>query len=131
MFGGALWVPTIVDAQIDRPTQQVADPSDGGIVPCQGTAEDPCTFSDFIELIQNFINWLIFIAVPLSAVIFTFAGLKYITAAGDPGKIKSAHGIFKNVAIGLLFVLGAWLIVYTITSTLLDPDRGAGAQFLE
>ena len=124
-----LWMPIVVDAQLTPPGVEETDPTAGsGLVPCDGVGDGPngeCTFTHFVQLLQNLINWLIFIAVPLSAIIFTYAGIMYVTAAGDPGKIAQAHGIFKNVAVGFIIVLGAWLIVYTITSTFLRPESGA------
>ncbi len=61
---------------------------------------------------------MIALAIPLSAVAFAWAGFIYITAAGSEEKIKRAHSIFWKVAIGFLLVLGAWLIVFTITQFL-------------
>ena len=67
---------------------------------------------------QRLINFMIALAIPLSAVAFAWAGFIYITAAGSEEKIKRAHSIFWKVAIGFLLVLGAWLIVFTITQFL-------------
>ena len=96
------------------------DPSaESGLVPCDGA---DCGFNDLIQLAQNLINWMVYISVPIAAIVFTWAGMLYVTAAGDPGKIAKAHGLFKNVALGFVIVLAAWLIVYTITNSLLNED---------
>jgi hypothetical protein len=81
-----------------------------------------CNFNDLVSLVQRIINWLIIIAVPIAAGLFAYAGFLYITSAGDEGKISKAHGIFRNVLIGFIIVLSAWLVVYTITTALLDSD---------
>jgi hypothetical protein len=89
------------------------------LVPCGGSEQNPCAFSDFFQLINNIINFLLFnIAFPLSALAFAVAGWMYLTAGGDTGKIKSAHEIFKNVAVGLIIALSAWLVVNAILTGL-------------
>jgi len=65
------------------------------------------------------INYLLVLAVPLAAVSFAWAGFLYITAAGDSGKVEEAKGIFKKVAIGFIIALAGYLIVKTITFSLL------------
>ncbi|MBI2045908.1 MAG: hypothetical protein HYT28_00575 [Parcubacteria group bacterium] len=89
--------------------------SAASLVPCGGSGEKACELGDFFVLINNIINFLLFsIATPLAALSFAVAGWMYLTAGGDTGKIKSAHDIFKNVAIGFIIVLSAWLIVKVI-----------------
>jgi len=100
----------------------------GPIVPCgrsdqaKDEANKSCNFGHVIIGIQNLINYGVVISVPLAAVAFTFAGFLYVTAAGDTAKIASAHKIFKNVLIGFIIVLSAWLIVFTLTSALLRSN---------
>lgn len=97
------------------------DPSaERGIVPCDGT---DCGFDDLIRMSSNLINWLIYISIPIAAVVFMYAGVLYVTAAGNPSRVSQAHELFKNVAFGLVIVLAAWLIVYTITNALLEDDQ--------
>lgn len=86
-----------------------------GLVPCGGSGQNPCSVNDFFVLINNVINFLLFnIATPLAALTFAVAGWMYLTAGGDTGKIKQAHELFKNVAIGFIIALSAWLIVKAI-----------------
>lgn len=92
-----------------------------GIVPDCGTVY-ACNFCDLVLLVSNIINFIIYMSVSVSAIMFTYAGFLYIMAQGQPGKISTAHGIFKNVALGLFFILGAWLLVNAITSSLLGGD---------
>lgn len=110
------------------------DPS-GNLIPC-GYRDDTgkineCDFEDFMELIRRVINFLIVISVPLAAVSFAYAGFLYITAQGSPGQISKAHGIFKKTLIGFIFVLGAWLIVYTIINALLDTTSDPNINLLD
>ena len=91
-----------------------------GLVPCEGTVANPCEFADFIILIQNVINFLMFdVAAPLAAVAFAVAGIIMFTSGGSPEKIKQAKEIFQWVLIGIFVALAGWLIVSTIMGTLL------------
>src|SRR3989344_4385019 len=93
------------------------------IVPCTGaTGSHPCTFCDIAQLAQNVLNAGIYIAVFLSAVLFAWAGLKYITAGGEPGKASEAKKIFWNVGMGLVLILAAWLIVDLIMKMLVNQS---------
>lgn len=88
----------------------------GGLVPCTGP---DCTMCDLATLVQKIINLLVTISVSIAAVLFAYAGIMYVFAGGDPGKIKSAHSIFFDVFIGLVIILSAWLIVNLIMMALL------------
>ena len=88
-------------------------------IPCDGPE---CTFNDLILLVSEVLDFIIILAVLLSAVMFAWAGFIYITAGGDKTKVNQAHGIFKNVGLGLVVVLAAWLIVDLILVAL--TDRG-------
>ena len=104
----------------------------GGLVPCGTTATadnsevaNPCGFNNAITLVQNIINFLIKLGVTAAALGFAYAGFLYITAMGSEEKIKHAHSIFLKVIWGFVFMLSAWLIVYTLESTFLTPAQQA------
>lgn len=91
------------------------------IVPqnCQGAnAAQNCSVCDIAQLAQNVLNAGIIIAVILSAILFAWAGFKYLSAAGSESQVKNAQGIFLNVLVGLLIILAAWLVVDTLMATL-------------
>lgn len=91
-----------------------------GLVPCDGP---DCSFAHVIQLIETVIDFLIFtLAFPIATALFAYAGILMITAGGKEEQIKKAKRVFWHVAVGLLIMLAAWLIVYTITTTLLDTD---------
>lgn len=86
--------------------------------------EKNCGICDIVQLVQNILNFLISFAVIVSVLMFVSAGFLYMTAVGNEEKIKSAHKIFTNVFIGLIFVLSAFLIVDTIMKALIKgPSR--------
>ena len=91
------------------------------IVPCNGV---DCTVCDIATLAQNILNTGIFIAVFLSAVLFAWAGAKYLVNAANPGQVTQAKAIFANVLIGLLIILSGWLIVDTLMKVLTNGSFG-------
>jgi hypothetical protein len=91
----------------------------GQIVTCDGVN---CTVCDIAKVAQNVLNTGIFVAVFLSAILFAWAGFKYLTNITNPGGVNEAKTLFENVLIGLLIILGAWLIIDTLMRTLVNPN---------
>jgi len=97
----------------------LAAASDSSLVPTNCATGNPCTYADFLNLINNVIHFVLFdLAVPLAVLSIAYAGFLYITAAGDTGKIGKAHDIFRKVIIGMILAFGAWLIVHAILAAL-------------
>ena len=81
------------------------------------TGTGGCGWNELFQMVKNVINFALFyLVLPVSAILFTYAGFIYIFNASNPGKRAKATGIFKNVLYGLLIALAAWLIVATILS---------------
>jgi len=108
-------VPLFVSAQI------VPEVCRGEIFSADGTTNQ-CGFCALIQLVRNVINFIVlFLIVPLAAIAFAIAGIIYITAVGNPGKVKQAHDIFAYAFWGLILTLLAWLIVSALAITFLNP----------
>lgn len=88
------------------------------LIVCDGVTVK-CTFELLILLAQNLINDLIVISTFLATAAFAYAGFILLTSGGNESKKNQAKEIFRKVLIGYLWILGAWLLVYTITSVLL------------
>ena len=119
--------PSFAQDQNPDPSQQGEQK---GLVRCgrelasDGSLKNPCDFEDLVALAQILIEWLIYISVSVAAIMFTYAGYLYVTAAGSEEQVKKAHEIFRNVFIGFILVLAAWLIVYTISiAVVADPEK--------
>ncbi|MBI3074672.1 MAG: hypothetical protein HYY92_00445 [Parcubacteria group bacterium] len=96
------------------------------VPPCEdnygdGTTE-VCGFVTLMHLIRHLIDFALFLAMPIAAGLFSWAGFLYLSAGANPGNISKAHGIFWSVFIGLLWVLGAWLVIKLISDALLKPE---------
>lgn len=82
------------------------------------SVSNPCGFDDLMQLINNVINFLLFvIATPLVAIIFCYAGFLLLTSAGNEERMKKVKSIFFNVVVGYIIALIAWLLVKTILVT--------------
>lgn len=93
----------------------------GKFVDAQGRPND-CDFSSLVLLIQKIITFVVKISTVLAALGFVYAGFLLITDRGSESGVKKAKAIFTSTAIGFAYILGAWLIVYTIVSVLVDPQ---------
>lgn len=99
----------------------------GGLVSC-GNSSNPilatmCNLCDIGTLIQNIINFLILLSIPLLAGLFAWAGILYFTAQGGSESIDKAHRIFKSVFIGFVMVVMAYFVVQTLLSAILDQQN--------
>lgn len=80
-----------------------------------GTFVDACGFDYFMTMLNYIIDWsLKYLATPIFAILFMYAGFLYISEASNPGNKAKAKKMMKNALIGYLLILSAWLIVDTI-----------------
>ena len=87
-----------------------------------------CTYSDLISAVSKFTTFAVEdIALPFSVIVIAYAGFLYLTSGGNQAQLNRAHGMFTKVALGIVWVLAAWLIVTLITNALLTP---AARQFV-
>lgn len=126
-----IFAPALAGAQLVDESEQI-----GGIVPCGnlfspietdlgtgqqtgGEITNPCDFNYAIYLINKLINIILFqFVVPIAAIMFCYAGFLLLFSGGNSEKKSQAKKIFVNVAIGIVFAAGAWLIIHTISEIL-------------
>jgi hypothetical protein len=85
----------------------------------KGGFSDPCDFDVLLAFVNKIINFLLVVmATPLFALILVYVGWLYLSDMGSAENIGKAKKILKNVVIGYIIALAAWLIVKTILSTL-------------
>src|SRR3989344_3246116 len=89
------------------------------LIVCNGPS---CQFSDLIVLIQNLIHNLIVFSTFLAVAAFAWAGFLLLTSGGSESAKTKAKDVFVKVMKGYLWILAAWLLVYTITSILIKPE---------
>lgn len=84
------------------------------LVPCGGQGQDPCTWCHLMQLFKNVINFLMYIAFPLAAVMIVVGGIMIMTAGGSTERVAKGKEIVTAAVIGLLIALLSWLIIDTI-----------------
>lgn len=86
-------------------------------VNCNGTTV-PCTFTNLIFMVNAILKWFIMIAGSLAAIGMMYSGARMLVNSENAEERTKAKNMFKSILIGVLYVAGAWLIVYTIMNTL-------------
>ncbi len=94
-----------------------------GIVPCNGV---DCQACHLVDLLQNLINFLLGLSIPISIGLFAYAGILYFTSASNPSNKGKARGIFSSALIGLIIALGAYLVVETVLHAVLTKSYWEG-----
>ncbi len=99
-----------------------------GLIPCgKGTFNettkkitDACDFNSLMALANTVIKFILFyMAVPIAAIMFAYAGFLMITAGGEvAGARTKAKSIFTNALFGLVLAAACWLIIRTVLSIL-------------
>ena len=87
--------------------------------PAKTMVDVDCGFPQLIQLAQNLVTDLILVSSLLAGAVFAYAGLKLMTSGGNESVMKEAKAMLWKVLIGYLWILGAWLLIYTISSVLL------------
>jgi len=90
-------------------------------IPGAGTLTTTSLLPDFVKYIFNF---AIGISGILAFGVLIFAGIQYLTSAGNPGKMTDAMDRIKSAFLGLVILLCSWIILTTINPQLVEiPNR--------
>ncbi len=94
---------------------------------CGGYASDiqglpKCDFWALLTLIKNGITDLVLLSTLLAVAVFVIVGIKLLTSGGNTSVYTEAKTMLWKVVMGYVWILGAWLIVYTVLNALLKSD---------
>ncbi len=78
------------------------------------SGDEPAKFSDIEVIFSNVIGVLIPFAGVAIFIMILIGGFKYLTSAGDPKATASAGQTITWAIVGLLFLIGAWLVLVFI-----------------
>ena len=67
-----------------------------------------------MQLITNVISFLIYIVIPLAAVMIVVGGIFIMTAGGSTERVSKGRKIVTAAITGLIIALLSWLIIDTI-----------------
>jgi len=118
----------VAQAQTTADNDQTKAEATGGIVPCTGINCNLCSIG---QLMKNIINFLLGISILLAVAMFAYAGFMYATRGTSETRVTKAHAVFKNVFLGFLVAISAWLIVQTIISVVFDGKAFVGDNWYE
>jgi hypothetical protein len=91
---------------------------EAALVPCGPGIGKECTWCDFGQLIKNIIDFLMYIVIPLAAIMIVVGGIMIMTAGGSTERVSNGKKIVTAAIVGLLIALLSWLIIDTIIKLL-------------
>lgn len=91
----------------------------GGSNPCADPMAQGCNPGNYVS---SFYQFALAIGGLLAFGAVVFGGVKYITAAGNPSSQSEGKAWIESALLGLLLLLGAYLILYTVNPNLTHLD---------
>ena len=79
----------------------------------------PSTPAELVALIGTIGNWIFTILLGIAVIMLILAGFFWITAGGDPEKVKKASEMLRNALIGVAIALAAKGLVAVIENLIL------------
>lgn len=61
--------------------------------------------SDFTSLVKIIAQWIFNLAIPIAVAMIVYAGILFLTAAGEPAKVTKAREVLMYAVIGLAIIL--------------------------
>ena len=95
----------------------------GAIVNC-GTGLPDCDFNSITRMVNEGLTWFMSIAISVVTISFAIAGGMMLLNPGDPAKRGKAKEVFYNTIKGLIIVLIAYLVIYTVLKGITNPNSG-------
>ena len=77
--------------------------------------QNPAKAKTIQEVINNILNFMTVIAIPLAVTFLIISGLKFFMAQGNEAKISSAKKTFLWTIVGIIILVGMKVISATIT----------------
>jgi hypothetical protein len=76
-----------------------------------GVTPEIVALEDVAIIIGNVVRILIAISGALAVILLLVASVYYITAMGDPGRVKRARDIIVNTTTGLIIIIMSYAVV--------------------
>src|ERR1035437_4271337 len=96
-----------------------------GLIPCDGSATNPCDFNAVVTLINTGIDWFTGISVAVAAITFSIAGANILLHPDSAAERTNSWNMFTKTLIGMIIVLGAWLVLHTAIKAIINPNTNA------
>ncbi|MBI4089833.1 MAG: peptidoglycan-binding protein [Candidatus Kerfeldbacteria bacterium] len=97
--------------------------------PPKVTVDQACGFNDFVQLFINLANWGLAILAIIATFFFIWGGFGLLTSAGNQEKIKAGKSTLWGATFGIVIVLGSWLVINLVVSTLTGTGSTLFARY--
>ncbi|MEX1064131.1 MAG: pilin [Candidatus Paceibacterota bacterium] len=103
-------------APVDNGTPAGGNTRPSGTSGTSGLPGEDFTIQDVFAIINGLACWLIRVATLVMIIFIILAGFKFMTAQGDSAKLTGAKKNFKHVLIGMVVIMGAYVIIATVAN---------------
>lgn len=83
------------------------------------TPSDPAVPTNFDNVLNNVINWILGIVGLISVLVIIYGGVMYLTSTGAADRVKSGKDTIKYGIMGLIIAGAAYAIVNVIIGKIL------------
>lgn len=77
-----------------------------------------CGVPAFFQLLNNVMNWLFIIVMPIAGILIMYGGVLIMTAAGNVSRIAQGKSVITTAVVGIVIALCSWLIIYSVYNLL-------------
>lgn len=85
-----------------------------------------CGLTEAFQVIINFSNLILALTGSAALLMFTIGGVMFIISSGNQEQVQKGKAAIQAAVIGIVIVLGAWLLVNTIIGALTRGEVGGG-----
>jgi hypothetical protein len=90
-----------------------ADGGTGGV-----TLPDPLGGKDFVTILKQVVNFLILVAIPITAIMIIYGAYQIMFAGGDTEKVTTGKRTILYTVVGFVIILLAWSIIAILQNVL-------------
>lgn len=116
VLGTALFAPTqALLAQNAMPVVPGVQSSNSG--GATGIITNPLKFDNVLTLLTEVMRIFVQVATIIAAFFIIYSGFLFVSARGNTGQVEKAKKIFFDTIIGSIIILGAFVIIEVIDTT--------------
>jgi hypothetical protein len=93
-----------------------------GLVPISCQTPQSCGTCEFVQLINNVLQFLVSFASIAATLLIIYGGFRLVTSAGNVSGKQAAKSTIVNTLIGYVIILAAFIILNTILGVLLPGN---------
>ncbi|MEK7654544.1 MAG: pilin [Patescibacteria group bacterium] len=83
-----------------------------------GDLENPCDLNAFVGFVQNLIEFMFYISIPIAVMFIIYGSFVIMTAGGSEERFKNGKKVITAAIVGIIIVFSSNLIITTIEKAL-------------